>query len=60
MSGQTNSSKVLGASSTAGVATLPFTGSHPVAIYIALTAFACAGIVAVSKVVKRFALRNVA
>ena len=57
MSGQSTTGKVLGASTTAGVAVLPFTGSHPVAVYIALTAAACAGIVLASKVVKHFATR---
>lgn len=60
MSGQTNAGKVLGASTTAGVAALPFTGGHPIAAYIALTAAVCAGVVLLSKVVKYFATHNVA
>lgn len=57
MSGQSNVGKVLGASTTAGVAALPFTGGHPVAMYVALTVVACGGIVLLSKVVKHVATR---
>ena len=57
MSGQSNVGKVLGASTTAGVAVLPFTGGHPVAMYVALTVVACSVIVVLSKLVKRVAIR---
>jgi hypothetical protein len=57
MSGQSNVGKVLGASTTAGVAVLPFTGGHPVAMYVALTVVVCSGVVLLSKLVKHVATR---
>lgn len=57
MSGQTNTGKVLGASTAAGVTALPFTGSHPIAVYVVLTAAVCAAAVLTSKLVKYVATR---
>ena len=60
MSGQSTTGKVLGASTTAAAGALPFTGSHPIAVYILLTAVTCVGIVLASKAVKYIATRYTA